>query len=109
MALVPATKHASSVAPEDVFYERLLSLHRDFLQSKILLMEVGDDAQAIRVAEMAINHKTPGTHDLVEIWRDWPEESPECSDTLKLMVSGHHILVRGSGKFRSVFVRSQRQ
>ncbi|KAH8682877.1 HemK family methyltransferase [Tricladium varicosporioides] len=109
LALVPAAKRASSVAPEDIFYERLLSLHRDFLQSKILLMEVGDDAQAIRVAEMVINHKTSRTHDLVEIWRDWPEGISEASNNLKLMVGGHHILVRGSGKLRSVFVRSQLQ
>ncbi|TAQ87038.1 hypothetical protein B7494_g4629 [Chlorociboria aeruginascens] len=59
LALVPEPQSESArgeVAAEDVFYERLLHLHYHIFKSKLLLMEVGDSDQAIRVAEMAVNN-----------------------------------------------------
>ncbi|KAF7941150.1 hypothetical protein BELL_0186g00020 [Botrytis elliptica] len=86
---------------EDIFYHRLLRFH-SLLKSKILVMEIGDEAQAKRVAQMAI-----GFSDRIEIWRDWPDqrefgnESAEC-----MFLANHKIVVKGTGMVRAVVLLS---
>ncbi|KAF7864132.1 uncharacterized protein EAF02_010100 [Botrytis sinoallii] len=86
---------------EDIFYHRLLRFH-SLLKSKILVMEIGDEAQAKRVAQMAI-----GFSDRIEIWRDWPDqrefenESAEC-----MFLDNHKIVVKGTGMVRAVVLLS---
>ncbi|KAI1305636.1 S-adenosyl-L-methionine-dependent methyltransferase [Xylaria venustula] len=111
-------------APEDIFYARLLEI-ADELCSRIAAFEVGDTAQAIRVAEMAIarfqapHHLAPevgegnrdrlGAHavarwDVVEIWRDWPDCRPSDGEEDVVLVRGREVPVRGSGHGRVVFL-----
>ena len=108
LALVPAELPRSElllgVNAADIFYQRLLTLHSDVFKSRLLLMEVGDEAQAIRVAKMALNHcnppdaQTTKTRNHVEIWKD----SPEMDELEELNLGGNKILIRGSGNFRAV-------
>ncbi len=66
-------RRMEEVDAEDLFYHRLLKLHSDYV-SRVLLMEVGDAAQAVRVAEMALNLPFMKSANRVEIWRDDPRE-----------------------------------
>ncbi|KAM0162802.1 hypothetical protein ACHAPG_001508 [Botrytis cinerea] len=86
---------------EDVFYYRLLRFHF-LLKSKILVMEVGDEAQAKRVAQMAI-----GSSDRIEIWRDWPDQHESGSESAEYMFLGNYeIVVKGTGMVRAVVLLS---
>ena len=108
LALVPEKPPASTllhgIETSDVFYQRLMLLHSNTFRSRILLMEVGDEAQAIRVAKMALDHyslsnnKIAETCYCVEIWRD----SPDTDELERLKVGGDEIFVRGSGDYRAV-------
>ena len=92
----PQSKHLKRVDAADIFYQRLLVLHTDTFRSQVLLMEVGDEEQAIRVAKMAMDHC--GTRNHIEIWRENPD-----SGNLKMFQSAKiKIPVRGSGGFRTV-------
>lgn len=79
----------------DIFYRRLLSLHSHLFKSKILIMEVGDKAQAVRVVQMAF--QLTGKQNRIEIWKDFP--STESTEMLKVV---HWITVRGNGNYRAV-------
>ncbi|KAH7309974.1 S-adenosyl-L-methionine-dependent methyltransferase [Rhexocercosporidium sp. MPI-PUGE-AT-0058] len=98
LALVPIQKS------QDVFYERLIRLHQVHL-SQVLAMEVGDAAQAIRVAEMAFEmnntsyQHTPRVTNRVEIWRDDPGQ--DAAEEVRV-VAGKEIRFRGRGKIRAV-------
>ncbi len=91
--------------PEDVFYARLLEIAA-LLKPKVMLFEVADMEQAIRVVQMAksIRH---GILDpsraldpsCVEIWKD-----SITSDTETVMVGNYCVLVRGTGHGRSVYI-----
>ncbi|KAG0648534.1 putative aspartic-type endopeptidase [Hyphodiscus hymeniophilus] len=103
LALVPRRLPHMETAVEfdaaDVFYQRLLALHSDVFESRVLLMEVGDQAQALRVAKMAMDHCDSGnsqntrTSNELEIWRD----SPDADNGEELRVGERNILVRGNG------------
>ncbi|KAM3080889.1 hypothetical protein ACMFMG_004850 [Clarireedia jacksonii] len=85
------------IHPEDTFYHRLLHFY-ELLRSKILIMEVGDAAQAVRVVEMAM--RRPGG---IEIWRDWPEGHNDGDDELDYVyINGRRVDVKGTGKMRAV-------
>ncbi|KAH7378135.1 S-adenosyl-L-methionine-dependent methyltransferase [Cadophora sp. MPI-SDFR-AT-0126] len=98
-ALVPIDQNP------DVFYKRLIRLHQINL-SQVLVMEVGDAEQAIRVAEMAFEmndtsfHRAPRVTNRVEIWRDNPDV--EGVDEVVKEMAGQEIRIRGQGKIRAV-------
>lgn len=110
IAQVPAVAYGGgAVRPEDVFYLRLLDIAAR-LRPKVMLFEVGDLGQALRVAEMALGHKTlassgPGVN--VEVWRDWPDAAPEEDEELcaKVFEGSREVHIRGSGHGRSVFIQ----
>jgi methylase of polypeptide subunit release factors len=105
LALVPENLHpetmAMGCAAADIFYQRLLYLYSLF-RARILLMEVGDEAQAVRVAQMALSssriRRTTKGRDVVEIWRD----SPDTGKLGELKIGGDKVSVRGSGGLRAV-------
>ena len=93
---LPNKTQPKDVDAADIFYNRLLTLHSDVFKSHILLMEVGDEAQAIRVAKMAVDRY--GTSSRVEVWRDDPGmESLEV-----ILIGDSKIPVRGVGSFRAI-------
>jgi methylase of polypeptide subunit release factors len=103
LALVPGPrgllKHTQSpsISPEDIFYYQLLSTHRASF-SKVLLMEVGDEEQAIRVVKLALRLHLRNRN-RIEIWRDLPDD---VVDVGEMGIGGQRIFMRGSGKVRAV-------
>lgn len=103
LALVPkASPISPSVAPEDVFYERIMDICMKVAKSRVLLMEVGDDEQALRVATMALNNASPNHRDVIQIWRDWPDQPPDGEEKQEVTISGQAVALKGSGKMRAV-------
>ncbi|KAJ8068758.1 hypothetical protein OCU04_002454 [Sclerotinia nivalis] len=95
------TGNTSLMKVEDIFYHRLLHFH-SLLKSKILVMEVGDEAQARRVIKMARS-----SSDRVEIWRDWPDQHESGNGRENYMlVDDHKVAVRGTGMVRAVVLLS---
>ena len=97
-------------ALEDVFYRRLIELHKT-LRSKVLLMEVGDAEQAFRVLDLVgkvLGVSQRGSRYRFEIWRDWPEieEGGEEERVQEVVIQGFKVPVKGQGKMRSVVVFS---
>jgi methylase of polypeptide subunit release factors len=94
LALVPEpeTDNLSDDEHGDLFYPRLLHIAHE-LDTKVLLMEVGDLSQAKRVATLA---KSAGWWDGIEIWCDEPDAADEYDNVLGDMP------VRGTGNGRSV-------
>ncbi|RFU26690.1 hypothetical protein B7463_g9643, partial [Scytalidium lignicola] len=105
LALVPKRNLDLDCAPEDIFYYRLLELQRE-LESKILLMEVGDTAQAKRVATMAMRKMQHEQPSRLEIWRDWPTETDEADSTTNIAIDDQSIPIKGTGNVRAVVVFS---
>ncbi|EPE29971.1 S-adenosyl-L-methionine-dependent methyltransferase [Glarea lozoyensis ATCC 20868] len=110
LALVPSIPQKGGCLPQDVFYDRLLHLHLKVCGSRILLMEVGDDEQAIRVAQLAIGRLR---EDLdasrvvqIELWRDSPDSLPLDNELQEYDLDGYNINVRGSGTLRAVVLVS---
>jgi methylase of polypeptide subunit release factors len=100
LALVPP-KFPNEDLPEgvdhaDIFYHRLLVLHSDTFNSQVLIMEVGDAAQARRVAKMAVDHYGMSNH--VEIWKD----NPNANLLENIRIGDFTVSVRGRGSFRAV-------
>jgi methylase of polypeptide subunit release factors len=106
LALVPKLDVYDDVAPEDVFYKRLIHLHVHLSRPKLLIMEIGDPGQALRVAKLAMDDQLPSRRNTVEVWKDWPEGKEEKRGQDKVVVNGVKIPVRGMGKMRAVVVRS---
>lgn len=99
LALVPPTvSTASSTAKEDTFYPRLLDIAND-VQTGLVLFEVSDMDQALRVARMAGARKRWRR---VEIWRDDPFASSGGSE----IPTDENLTFRvmGQGNARSVFL-----
>lgn len=107
LALVPQDDVPSypGVEHEDVFYWRLLDVAVSS-RTKMVVFEVGDEAQAIRVAGMALAreelHKWT-----VELWRDWPDLTPCDDEAQSFDIEGPRhgtcpVAVRGSGNVRCV-------
>ncbi|CAD6501995.1 BgTH12-02238 [Blumeria graminis f. sp. triticale] len=111
MPHVPKRIFGLTIKPEDIFYKRLVEIYYQ-TYSKVLLMEVGDAAQAIRVIQL-FNRYTEKSKlcranpSRVEIWRDFPNEDPEPGKISKVVIEGETISIKGVGKIRSViFVKS---
>jgi len=93
LALVPPGKVSmGDTAWGDLFYPRLLEIARD-VEARIVLLEVADMEQALRVAQRAHDLKI---FDGVEIWRDSPGQSPETP------LEGAKVVILGAGHGRSV-------
>lgn len=86
---------AAVLEEEDVFYPAVLRIARR-VHARVLLMEVGDLEQAVRVAGMAMELQWA----FVEIWRD--ELSNAKDETEWMNVCGRQIAVTGKGEGRSV-------
>lgn len=95
LALVPPP-HSTTADTErgDTFYQPLLHIARD-VEAKIVLLEIADLEQALRVARMARELRI---FDGIEIWRDQPEQTPDT--TPSSTQGGFSIL--GQGNARSV-------
>lgn len=98
--------------PEDVFYGRLYEIART-LKPSVMLFEVGDTEQAVRVARMAEKLLPPAadsdtTEWYVEIWRDEPLWGAlETHPSVELW--GNGLVLRGQGHGRSVLVCRRRR
>lgn len=95
------SRKVSPVKAEDAFYYRLLQFH-SILKPKILVMEVGDEAQAKRVVQMATR-----STDKIEIWRDWPDlyESENGREEY-MLIDDLKVVVKGTGLVRAVILLS---
>lgn len=110
LAQVPMVAYPGNHQPEDVFYARLLDVGAR-TRARIMLFEVGDLAQALRVVQMVWAHqglKTRGEV-AVDIWRDWPDAAPrEDEETSRMVETGEEsreVKIKGSGHGRSVFIQ----
>ena len=104
-ALVPRKSSAAVEGPgvgADVFYPRLLEIAAT-VGAKVVLLEVADMHQAIRVVGMAV---TSADWKGVEILRDWPDEGSTASEVANastaVEVDGRRITIRGRGNGRAV-------
>lgn len=100
LALVPRpiTNCDPSVLSADVFYPKIIRTAA-LVRAKVVLMEVADLPQAIRVAGLAVQgHNWKN----IEIWRDWPDQEPDADEQRELVVQGKRVTVKGSGQGRSV-------
>ncbi|CAI9631724.1 s-adenosyl-l-methionine-dependent methyltransferase [Alternaria burnsii] len=92
LALVPPHKlKQTDIEQGDAFYPRLLGIARD-VEAKVVLLEVADLEQALRVAQHARNLDI---FDGVEIWREQPDASGDAE-------SEQDFAVIGQGNARSV-------
>lgn len=92
LALVPPPKSKFDDTQQgDMFYPRLLKIAQE-VEAKVVLLEVADLKQALRVAHLA---QKLGVFDGIEIWRDDP-------DTSSHSVSEEGFEVQGGGNGRSV-------
>ena len=88
----PNTSNIDDTQQGDFFYPRLLKFAQD-LETKVVLLEVADLPQALRVAQLA---KGLNLFDGIEIWRDDPK--PTSSEPT--VEDGFDVL--GNGNARSV-------
>ncbi|PHH64945.1 hypothetical protein CDD81_3582 [Ophiocordyceps australis] len=110
LALVPG--HHLKVPPawrhEDVFYFRLFDVALS-LKSSIILLELGDEAQARRVLRHFYKHPL-AVASSVELWRDWPDVvsnlGPQDNlDMATQLGQTRTISIKGSGNIRSIFIK----
>lgn len=101
LALVPrAGSHLTSdEARGDAFYPRLLSI-ADEVEAKVILFEVADMEQALRVARLA---QGQSIWDKIEIWRDEPGATDLEGGPLQDAINAQGVTIRGRGNGRSVF------
>lgn len=93
LALVPPKKaNIDDTQRGDMFYPRLLKLAAE-VEAKVVLLEVADLDQALRVARLA---KKADIFDGIEIWRDEPAHLPDQH----AVEHGYNVL--GHGNARSV-------
>ncbi|KAL7948962.1 S-adenosyl-L-methionine-dependent methyltransferase [Trichoderma barbatum] len=110
LALVPGNDIPTPVnwEHEDVFYARLLHIAYN-LKPKAILLEIGDEMQALRVISRFYQHKL-STNSQVEIWRDWPDLTSNHEETSPLEMSMENgaiqtVSTKGSGNIRSIFIK----
>ncbi|KAK3627445.1 hypothetical protein LTR56_019246 [Elasticomyces elasticus] len=95
LALVPRSSDSTGVRHDgDVFYPRIVAL-ADQLQAKVMLLEVADMEQALRVVAIVSRSHWDG----IEIWKDEPANSTLTTTT----IGSSTVNVRGDGHGRSVF------
>ena len=111
LALVPGDHHRvpEGVRHEDIFYARLLDVGQQ-LRTRILLLEIGDESQALRVAQLFNRHNLSNVA-RIELWRDWPDLESNLEEPTSLPIADNaweqtskSVPVRGSGNVRSVFI-----
>ncbi|KAK0635652.1 S-adenosyl-L-methionine-dependent methyltransferase [Bombardia bombarda] len=100
-------------APEDVFYARLLEIAKT-LKPRRILLEVGDEEQAVRVVTIVCQDAMLSRlYTDVEIWRDEPHPAFQRRRIGSSGVGGEseggpgrgrQIRIRGSGEGRSVYL-----
>lgn len=103
-ALVPPTMDSpSDTDPADVFYLALIKQYETTMaEAFMLVMEIGDEAQAKRVLELARRHGLHESNDM-SVWRDSPDVRPSDEE---LVVDGTNVPTEGQGNARAVvFVR----
>jgi HemK-like putative methylase len=115
LALVPGDHLAAvpGVRAEDVFYARLLDVAQ-VLSPRALLLEVGDEQQALRVLRLCGRHPSAGNSH-IELWRDWPDgvAGPDERTHVEIHNGGNggdvnvSVAVRGSGNIRSVLLKRE--
>lgn len=110
LAQVPMVTYPGRHEPEDVFYARLLDIGAR-TRARVMLFEVGDLVQALRVVGMAWEHeglRSRGNVD-VEVWRDWPDAAPQENEATSSVVQtgdeSREVKIKGSGHGRSVFIQ----
>lgn len=106
----PAHSTEAKTAPGDTFYPRLLEV-AERVDAQVLLFEVADMEQAIRVARMVLG-KGVGVWKGCEIWRDWPAaaggkvdgggDGDGGGEVEVVGVRGKDVRVRGEGNGRAV-------
>ncbi|KAG9250066.1 S-adenosyl-L-methionine-dependent methyltransferase [Emericellopsis atlantica] len=115
LALVPERNLGD--APEglerhDIFYSRLLDIAME-LNPRILLLEIGDDAQALRVAEYCTRHPFCKSR-IIELWRDCPDIKPDANEQTEIILEssdkdqggfGRKVPIKGSGQLRAIYVQ----
>lgn len=95
LALVPPPKSSfDDIQQGDRFYPRLLDIAKE-IEARVVLLEVADMDQAMRVAQAA---KDIGIFDGVEIWREHPGAPSDAGSN----DSCHGFKVIGEGNGRSV-------
>lgn len=96
LALVPPPSEDTTAEDEsgDLFYPRLLDI-ADQVQAKVVLFEVADIDQALRVAQMA---RKRGMWRGIEIWRDEPAAKHLNSDPIIGDANGFRAFGRGDGR-----------
>lgn len=111
LALVPSDSLPTypGVSHEDVFYARLLDIAA-ILSPPIILFEIGDENQAVRVATLAARHAYTKNAE-IELWGDWPNiagpgDEVERGELRLEQQRSPRISIRGSGNVRSVFIRA---
>lgn len=92
------------VEDEDIFYHKVLSLAAGDDIDKIILLEIGSKEQAMRVVRLA-TRLCVGPKDIVQVWRDWPDQKPENGENGSITIDGNSYTVKGSGLYRSVAIR----
>lgn len=93
LALVPPSKFGNNdVEQGDAFYSPILRTANE-LQVKVVLLEIADLDQAVRVARTA---RDKFMFDCIEIWREQPDGTPDVSSPTK------EFPVIGQGNARSV-------
>ncbi|KAK0383412.1 hypothetical protein NLU13_9324 [Sarocladium strictum] len=112
LALVPAEHFVPprGVRHEDVFYAQLLDVGA-LLGAKVLLLEIGDQHQALRVASLCRSHPL-SQNGRVELWRDWPDLEPAADEPRTLPVTDQYgqvvsLPVKGSGNLRAVLIQTR--
>ncbi|KAL9064011.1 MAG: hypothetical protein Q9161_009144 [Pseudevernia consocians] len=104
-ALVPSPTHAldqnrgAEETAGDTFYPRLLDLAEQ-VGAQVLLVEVADMEQAVRVARMVLA-ESKGVWAGCEIWRDWPAAGGEGEEEV-VEVDGGKVRIKGEGNGRAV-------
>jgi len=100
LALVPRLREKNdAIVAEDIFYPRILDIACES-KARTVLMEVGDDPQALRVATAAIKSRH---WDCIQIWRDWPEQRYDEGDRQRqAIIDDCCIRYYGSGHSRAV-------
>lgn len=110
LALVPGSELPRSppgLHQEDIFYARLLDIATK-VRTSILVLEIGDSAQARRVVEYAARHSF-GVGSVMEIWRDWPDNTSLANEAATMLIVGKNdsqevVSIKGSGNMRSVVI-----
>jgi len=115
LALVPERHLGDApegLEPHDIFYSRLLDVALE-LNPRILLLEIGDDAQALRVAEYCARHPFCERR-IIELWRDCPDIKPDANEQTEIILAssdkgqgglGRKLAIKGSGQLRAIYVQ----